>query len=158
MLIHTKYGFWLWYLKIGALDQKEPERLIGEVKKKQITKWHESILKPLAFITSRIDDLVICIMCSNHQSLAEFIHLTVVSRSDLDRKWTSRQWKYHSCFLLAVSVLFINHERSCFTFHVLMVVVKFCYINCLKGEINCKIYMKFLVCFEREREGGVIKA
>ena len=139
--------------------KKNRRGLSEKWKKKQITKWHESILKPLAFITSRIDDLVICIMCSNHQSLAELIHLTVVSRSDLDRKWTSRQWKYHSCFLLAVSVLFINHERSCFTFHVLMVVVKFCYINCLKGEINCKIYMKFLVCFERERGGGgVIKA
>lgn len=34
MLNHTKYGILLWYLKIGALDQKEPERLIGEVKKK----------------------------------------------------------------------------------------------------------------------------
>lgn len=124
------------------------------MKKKQITKWHESILKPLAFITSRIDDLVICIMCSNHQSLAELIHLTVVSRSDLDRKWTSRQWKYYSCFLLAVSVLFINHERSCFTFHVLMVVVKFCYINCLKGEINCKIYIWNFLFVLREREGG----
>ena len=95
-------------------------------------------------------------MCSNHQSLAELIHLTVVSRSDLDRKWTSRQWKYYSCFLLAVSVLFINHERSCFTFHVLMVVVKFCYINCLKGEINCKIYIYAIFCV-RERGGGKLK-